>query len=137
MAAELVTHLFLGYVLLDMAWVSCVCLARWHAQLASVRPGSSDLVLLGVRCSRELGGLAPLPGGSPAGDACGGQAPAAGAASLRARLVNRLPRAHFPGPLQVLVIPDAVPSLPGVILLHHFVTACLLCIPLRYPHLHR
>ncbi|KAL4438481.1 hypothetical protein ABPG77_000129 [Micractinium sp. CCAP 211/92] len=56
-AAELVTHLFLGYVLLDMAWV--------------------------------------------------------------------------------LVIPDAVPSLPGVILLHHFVTACLLCIPLRYPHLHR
>ncbi|KAL4431312.1 hypothetical protein ABPG75_006568 [Micractinium tetrahymenae] len=36
----------------------------------------------------------------------------------------------------VFLIPDAVPSLPGVILLHHFVTACLLCIPLRYPHLH-
>lgn len=42
-----------------------------------------------------------------------------------------------PGLPQVFFIPDAVPSLPGVILLHHFVTACLLCVPLRYPHLHK
>lgn len=37
----------------------------------------------------------------------------------------------------VLIEPNAVPSLPNVILLHHFVTFVLLCFPLRYPHLAR
>lgn len=32
-------------------------------------------------------------------------------------------------------IPDAVPSLPGVILLHHSVALVLLMHPLLYPHL--
>lgn len=35
----------------------------------------------------------------------------------------------------ILVEPDAVPSMPNVILLHHVVTFVLLCFPLRYPHL--
>lgn len=35
----------------------------------------------------------------------------------------------------VVVEPHAVPSLPNVILLHHFVTFVLLCFPLRYAHL--
>lgn len=36
----------------------------------------------------------------------------------------------------VCLQPDAVPSLPSVILLHHAVTFVLLCAPLRHPHLH-
>jgi hypothetical protein len=35
----------------------------------------------------------------------------------------------------VAVEPDAVPSLPYVILLHHAVTVVLLSFPLRYAHL--
>lgn len=37
----------------------------------------------------------------------------------------------------ILIEPDAVPSMPNVILLHHFVTFVLLCFPLQYPHLAR
>lgn len=36
----------------------------------------------------------------------------------------------------LLLQPDAVPSLPFVILFHHAVTAVLLCVPLAHPHLH-
>lgn len=36
----------------------------------------------------------------------------------------------------LVVQPDAVPSLPFVILFHHAVTAVLLCVPLAHPHLH-
>ena len=42
-----------------------------------------------------------------------------------------------PPPLCVAAVqPDAVPSLPGFILLHHAVTIVLLIIPFRRPHLH-
>ncbi|KAI3425329.1 hypothetical protein D9Q98_009093 [Chlorella vulgaris] len=36
----------------------------------------------------------------------------------------------------VALQPEAVPSLPTVILAHHVVTFVLLCVPLRHPHLH-
>ncbi|KAI7844909.1 hypothetical protein COHA_001557 [Chlorella ohadii] len=36
----------------------------------------------------------------------------------------------------LILQPDAVPSLPFVILFHHAVTAVLLCVPLAHPHLH-
>lgn len=34
----------------------------------------------------------------------------------------------------IVVIPAAVPALPGVIIFHHLVTLVLLAYPLRYPH---
>lgn len=102
-----VTHAFLAYIVVDTV--------RGRRRLSS----SPHLTLLQIACRRRCGrrrllllALTPL---------------------CLCPLPHRCPRAQ----VWVAVEPDAVPSLPRIILLHHAVTAALLAVAIAHPHMHK